>query len=109
MWGELPRFILKYIVAPPLVLSGKLLWVVFGPASAALDRYLARREMERLEQDVRNELPFLFNEHQGQTVATPDVPFPPGFDYAFVTVEVGGLRIRLCQGCGELDVGVGAK
>jgi hypothetical protein len=65
--------------------------------------------MERLERDVRNELPFLFNEDQGRIVPTPNAPFPPGFDYAFVTVEVGGLRIRFCRGRGELDVGVGAK
>lgn len=109
MGGTFSRFALKYIVAPPLVFAGKLLSVVFGPASTALDRYFARREAERLEQDVRNELSFLFNEHQGRIVPTPNVSFPPGFDYAFVTVEAGNVRIRFCRGRGELDVGVGAK
>lgn len=109
MWRTLCRVTLKYIVAPPLILIGKLFGVIFGPLSTFLDRHLARREMEKLEQDVRNELPFLFNEHQGHIVPTPGVPFPPGFDYAFVTVEVRSLRIRFCRGRGELDVGIGAK
>ena len=109
MRGTFSHFALKYIVAPPLVFAGKLLGVIFGPASIALDRYFARRAAERLEQDIRNELPFLFDDHQGRIVPTPNVPFPPGFDYAFVTVEVGSLRIRFCRGRHELDVGVGAK
>ena len=40
---------------------------------------------------------------------TADVPFPPGFDYVFLTVEVGSLRIRFCRGRGEVDVTVGVK
>jgi hypothetical protein len=109
MWCTLSRFVLKYVVAPPLILTGKLLGVFFGSASTALSKHFARREMEKLEQDVRSELPFLFSEYQGRIVPTPNVPFPPGFDYAFVTVEVERLQIRFCRGRGELDVRVGAK
>lgn len=109
MWRASYRVALKYLVAPPLILTGKIFGVVLGPAFASLNRYFARREMENLEHDVRNELPFLFNEHEGHIVPTPNVPFPPGFDYAFVTVEVGSLRIRFCRGRGELDVAVGAS
>ncbi len=108
MAGTLSRFALKYIVGPPLVLVGKVLGVAFGPVSKALKVHFARQEARRLEQDIRNELPFLFSQHQGRIVPTPNVPLLPGFDYAFVTVEVMGLRIRFCRGRGELDVGVGA-
>jgi hypothetical protein len=109
MWQASYRAVLKYVVAPPLIFTGKIFGVVLGPAFASLNRHFARREMEKLEQDVRTELPFLFNEHEGHIVPTADVPFPPGFDYAFLTVEVGSLRIRFSRGRGELDVAVGAK
>lgn len=108
-WKTFVRTTLKYFVAPPLWFCGKVLSLVCGPALAVLDRYFAHRERERLERDIRGALPFLFDEYQGTIVPTPNVPFPPGFDYAFVTVETGSLRIRFSRGRNELDVGIGSK
>lgn len=74
-----------------------------------LDKSLARRHEKKLELDIHDALPFLFDEHHGYRVRNEGVPFPPGFDYAFVTIAVENLLIRFCKGRGELDVRIASK
>jgi hypothetical protein len=74
-----------------------------------LDKSLARRRQTRLDQDIHDSLRFLFDQHRGCRVPNEGVPFPPGFDYAFVTVAVDNLLLRFCRGRGELDVRVASK
>jgi hypothetical protein len=78
-----------------------------GRLLGLLDRPLARRNERKLRLDISDAMPFLFGERRGQIVPNEGVPFPPGFDYAFVTVEVESLLIRFCRGRDELDVHVG--
>src|SRR5260370_37311436 len=54
-------------------------------------------------------MPFLFQEQHARIVPNQEVPFPPGFDYAFVTVELENMHIRFCRGRGELNVKVGRR
>ena len=101
-------FVINYLVRPPLVALGYLLspvWPLFGLS----DKQIALRHQRKLEQDVRNTLPFLFDEHHGQVVPTQGVRFPPGFDYAFVTVGVDCLLIRFCRGRGDVDIRIARK
>jgi hypothetical protein len=94
-------WIFQHLIAPPFVLLGFML--------RPLDRHLARKGEAKLAQDVRNELGFLFKEHNGRIVPNQGVPFPRDFDYAFVTVAVENLFVRFCRGRGELDVHVASR
>lgn len=97
---------------PEIPLSGKMN-IAFGRAIGNLYRLLfqwwldvpvARRAQERFAQEIREALPFLFADLKGQIVPNQGVRFPPGFDYAFVTVAVGNLLLRFCRGRGQFRV-----
>ncbi len=105
---QLKRWLLLNVVRPPLELL-RLLFSPIGLLLGCLDRFLARRYEKRLGADVVEAMPFLFTTYRGRIVPNEEVPFPPGFDYAFVTVEVETMLIRFCRGRGELDVQVGSK
>jgi hypothetical protein len=100
------RWIVLYIVRPPLLLLGFILKPV-GLLLGILDRPLARRDERKLRRDIAEAMPFLFKERQGRIVSNEGVPFPPSFDYAFVTVQVENLFTRFCRGRGELDLHIG--
>ena len=74
-----------------------------------LDRPLSRREERKLRLDIADAMPFLFQERHARIVPNEGVPFPPGFDYAFVTIEIENMLIRFCRGRGELTVHVGSR
>lgn len=102
------RWILVNIIAPPvrlLMFILKPIWLLFG----LLDRPLARRHERKLRLDIAEAMPFLFQEQHARIVPNEGVPFPPGFDYAFVTVEIGNMLIRFCRGRGELNLHVGSR
>jgi hypothetical protein len=96
------------VVRPPLLMLGFILKPI-GLLLGLLDRPLARRNERQLRLDIAEAMPFLFAEHGGRIIPNEGVPFPPGFDYAFVTVAIGKLVIRFCRGRGELDLHVGSK
>jgi tRNA threonylcarbamoyladenosine biosynthesis protein TsaE len=73
-----------------------------------LNGLLARRYEKQLARDVHDAMPFLFDEFGGRIVPSLGVPFPPAFDYAFVTVAIENLLIRFCRGRGEFDLQIAA-
>jgi hypothetical protein len=106
------RWILMNVVRPPLLVLGfvmKPISLPFGLLFGLLDRTLARRDERRLGLDIAEAMPFLFADYGGRIVPNEGVPFPPGFDYAFVTVAVDNLLIRFCRGRGDLDLYIGSK
>jgi len=68
------------------------------------NRRLARKQYQRLTQEIDQNLRFLFKDYQGEIVLNRSIPFPPAFDYAFVTIATHVLRLRIAQGRGELSV-----
>ena len=102
------RWIVMNIVRPPLLMLGFVLKPI-GLLFGLLDRPIASRHEKQLRLDIAEAMPFLFSEHGGHSVPNEGVPFPPSFDYAFVTVAVDNLLIRFCRGRGELDLRVGSK
>jgi hypothetical protein len=105
---NLIRFLVNYLIMPPLTVLGYLLepaWALFGLSN----KQVALRNQRELEQDVRSSLSFLFDEQNGCVIPNRGVPFPPGFDYAFVTVAVDDVLFRFCRGRGDLDIRVAAK
>ncbi len=106
---NLERWIVEFVIRPLLLTVKAILapvdWMLFG----WVDRWLARNYEKKLERDIRVALPFLFAEENGSVVPSEGVPFPPGFDYAFVTIRVDNVFIRFCRGRGELDVRVASS
>lgn len=106
---DVDRWIINYLVRPPLTLVRFVFSPIYDFLFGWLDRRSARNDQRKLEQDIRGALPFLFDEHCGCQVPNEGVPFPPGFDYAFVTIAVDNLLIRFCRGRGDLDVRIASK
>ena len=102
------RWIVMNIVRPPVLMLGFVM-KPFGLLFGLLDRPIASRHEKQLRLDIAEAMPFLFSEYGGHIVPNEGVPFPPSFDYAFVTVAVDNLLIRFCRGRGELDLRVGSK
>jgi hypothetical protein len=97
------------LLRPPLIVLGFIAKAVYSLFFGRADKRLAQKNQEVLAANVKAELPFLFNEYDGVIIPNEGVRFPPGFDYAVVTVEVGELLFRFIRGRGDLDVRVAAK
>jgi hypothetical protein len=76
--------------------------LVFG----RLDKRLALKEELKLGSEIQIALRFLFTEGHGRIIPNKGVRFPPGFDYAYVTVSLEKFSLRFLRGRGELDVRV---
>lgn len=94
------------IVRPPFVLLRFILSPLSKLAFGGVNKRIANKNEARLLQDVGDALPFLFAEYGGHVVPNEGVPFPPSFDYAFITVALHDLFLRFTRGRGELGVHV---
>jgi hypothetical protein len=103
------RWTINYVIRPPLMVLKFILTPLDRILFGFLDKLIARRNEDRLRQDIRTAAAFLFEKYHGLVVPNEGVPFPPGFDYAFVTVAVNNILIRFCRGRGELDVRLASK
>jgi len=92
------------LVRPPLVVLGAIFAPMYDLTFGWLDRRLARKHEDHLTRDIHLALKFLFTDYGARIVPNHGVPFPPSFDYAFVTVEVSDLLMRFSRGRGELGV-----
>ena len=102
-WPRVVLFVLRPLLVPLSFVVGKTYKLCFG----WLDRKLAKENEERFAKDIRTHLPFLFADHGAQIVPNDEnVPFPPGFDTAYVTVEAETLRFRFVRGRGDFSVRV---
>jgi hypothetical protein len=97
-----------YVARPPLLLLGFVLKPI-GLLLGLLDGPLARRDERKLRRDIAEAMPFLFEERHGRIVPNEGVPFPPAFDYAFVTVQVENMLVLFSRGRGDLDICVGCN
>jgi hypothetical protein len=98
-----------------------ILGLAFLPLSLALmglyrllvgwwaDPRLTRESERQFAEDIRQHLPFLFTEYGGQIVPNRGVRFPPGFDYAFVTIAFGRSLLRFGRGRGEFRVDIAPR
>jgi hypothetical protein len=68
--------------------------------------YLARKEERKLTRDVKLCVSFLFTDEGGRIVPNVGVPFPPPFDYAFLTIALDHLLLRFVRGREEVAVHV---
>ena len=99
------RFIIA-ILRPPLLVLGFVFGNFYKLCFGWLDKRTATQNEQRFAEDVRTYLAFLFSEHGAKVIPNEGVPFPPGFDGAYVTVAVGNLRLRFVRGRGDFSVRV---
>ncbi len=109
MGRSISRWIFDHRNSLPIRLLRSTVSATYDLLFGWLDRRLARKNEAKLAEEIRNALPFLFNVHGGHIVPNQGVPFPPGFDYAFVTVAVDEIILRFCRGRGELYVHIASK
>jgi len=88
----------------PLRILGAIVPPTYKLLFGWLERRHALRSQERFSAEIRLSLPFLFTEANGKIIPNIGVPFPPAFDYAFVTMCLDGFLLRFARGRGELDV-----
>ena len=108
MGRELKSWLVAFIT-PPLLVVGFVVKTLYKLLFSGADRRLAKREQDRLAKEIHEEMPFLFGEYGARIIPNQGVPFPPGFDYAIVTLEIGDLLFRFIRGRGDLDVWVASK
>jgi hypothetical protein len=105
MSGEFYRLIYP-VIRPPLVASrfvlGKLYSLFFGK----LEIRIARKNEERLKNDLHEALSFCFSDYGAQIVPNEGVRFPPPMDYATVTLLIRNLLLRFTRGDSSLGVQV---
>src|SRR5450631_35044 len=91
---------------PPLLVLGFVFGNLYKLCFGWLDKRVAKQNEQRFAQDIRTYLAFLFSEHGAKVIPNEGVPFPPGFDGAYVTVAVGNLRLMFIRGRGDFSVRV---
>lgn len=97
------------IVRAPVLAIGFVISIIYaGLLGWWLDKLVAKRSDERLANDVRQNLAFLFNENCGQIVPCNDYQIPRAFDLALVTVATQDFWIRFARVSGEFNVEVGS-
>jgi hypothetical protein len=92
------------LVRIPLLALGRILSPLYRISLARLDEHVAKRHQQTLASDVKARMGFLFSDHQARIVPNEGVPFPPSFDYAFVTVQVHNFFLRFSRGRDQLRV-----
>jgi len=107
--GRIATWIINHRTSLPIRLLRSTVSTTGDLLFGRLDRRIARMNQARLAQEIQTELSFLFGTHRGNIVPNEGVPFPPSFDYAFVTVAVDDILIRFCRGRGDLGVHIASK
>jgi len=97
------------ILRPPLIVLDFIFGHLYKLCFGWLDRRMARKNEQRFAEDIRTYLSFMFTEHEAQIIPNENIPFPPSFDGAYVTVSVGTIRLRFCRGRGDFSVVVASE
>ena len=92
------------LVVVPLQLLRTLLTPLYDVTIGVLDKQLARKHEQQLAADIRLAFGAFFGKHAIRIIPNQGVPFPPGFDYAYVTVTLENFLLRFIPGRGELGV-----
>src|SRR6266705_3558193 len=96
-------FALTSFFAPIFFLVGKIYKLCFG----WLDKSAARKNQREFAEEIQTQLRFLFRDKEAKIVPNdPDVPFPPSFDGAYVTVETNTIRFQFIRGRGDFTARV---
>ena len=98
--------LLVRVLRPPLLVLGFIFVNLYKLCFGRRDIRLAREHEQRLVDDIRTHLSFLFTEHEAQITPNEGTPFPPALDGAYVTVAVGTSRLRFVRGRGDFGVAV---
>jgi hypothetical protein len=105
--GQAPAWltILKPLLKPLFLGISALYQLCFG----WLERAAARKDEQRFADDIRTNLGFLFAENAATIVPNTNVPFPPSFDGASVTIALDNILLRFTRGRGDFSVEVASR
>ncbi|HEV2991688.1 MAG TPA: hypothetical protein VG759_24855 [Candidatus Angelobacter sp.] len=99
----------RFIIDPIIFVLGRLIGGIYKLFFGWwLDPRTNRGLDDRLAQEVREKLSFLFTEH-GASVVPTENKYPRGMDFSYITVEAGNLRLLFLRGRGDLTVRVAPK
>ena len=102
---ELRRFFILVFIRPVLLVCGAFISSVYKILFAWwLDGWTAKGLQSRLEQDIRKEYAWLFEEYDARIV--PTKPYRQVLDYVAVTTTVGDLLFQFIRGREEFRVSV---
>ncbi len=87
-------------------LAGWLSWLLIGWWFSAPR---AKRQQREFAREIRNALPFLFQEYGGEIVSNDRQPFPPLFAYTLVTVATRCMLLLFTRGRGEFSVLIASR
>ncbi len=77
---------------------------ILGPPVRMVDKKLARRAISQLEQEIHQQLSFLFSSHSAQMMPIKEIGSLKDIGWPTITVSVGGLLLRFMRCLGELQV-----
>ena len=97
------------VLRPPALIIGFVFGNLYRLCFGWLDRRDARKREQEFADDIRGHLSFLFTDYGAEVTPNEGVPFPPGFDGAYVTVKVEDLLLRFCRGRGDFSVSVASQ
>jgi hypothetical protein len=93
------------IVRPPLLAIGFVLRILYaGLLGWWLDGLLRRIDDRRLAEDVKQNVPLLFDNKVGGRILPSETRLPRSFDLAVATVSTGDFLIQFTRVRGELNV-----
>jgi hypothetical protein len=101
--------LLDAVLRPPLLVLGFIFGNLYKICFGWLDKRLARQQEQRFADEIRTHLSFLFTEHGAQIIPNEGASFPLPFDFAYVTVAVGVLRLQFFRGRGDFSVSVASE
>jgi hypothetical protein len=103
MAGELYRWLIE-ILGPPVRMVAYLVGKIYSLLFGWYDKKLARRAISQLEQEIHQQLSFLFSSHSAQMMPIEEIRSLKDIDWPTITVSVGGLLLRFLRWRGELQV-----
>src|ERR1700694_474890 len=104
-FSELLRFFILYLIRPVLLVLGAVISSVYKVLFAGwLDGWMSKGLQRCLEQDIRKEYSWLFEEYDARIV--PMKPHKQVLDCANVTIAVGDLMFQFTRGLYDFHVSV---
>jgi hypothetical protein len=97
------------ILTPPFRAVGLVVTSLYSLLFGWYDKRLARMEQRRLEEEVREQLSFLFSTRNAHLLPSREIDRLANIDWPTVTISVDGLLLRFRRWRGELQAYVATE
>ena len=100
---QLYRWVIQ-ILGPPVRMLAYVVGLPFSPLLAFYNKRWARRELSRLEQEIHDQISFLFSDYNAQTIPAVETKRLEAVDWPTVTMRIPGLLLKFVRWQGELQI-----